>query len=155
MLGWTNAWNKIVREIIWPDYELKRLMKISPKTGILQFNQRYFIRAGYSSELLTDEVCRIIYSDSASHDTDVSIVKRNTMIFDVFVKQEEMFNIGDDRLISRLDYICNKLDKLLRQKRYLADTAYRFWPAEAPLDIGSRTKGYARRTLAYNYMRVD
>ena len=64
MIGWVNNWNTIIRKIIWPDHELKVLMKIPPKTGILQFNQRYFIRAGFTNELLTDEVCRIIYSDS-------------------------------------------------------------------------------------------
>ena len=155
MIGWTHAWNKIIREIIWKDHDLKQLMKLPPKTGILQFNQRYFIRAGFTSELLTDEVCRIIYSDSTPSDTDVDVVKKSTLIFDIFVKQEEMYNIGDDRLVSRLDYICDRLDKLLRQTRYLADTAYRFWPAQTPIDLGSRTPGYSRRTLAYNYMRVD
>lgn len=154
MIGWANAWNKIVREIIWPDHDLKRLMKIPPKTGILQFNQRYFIRAGYTNKLLTDEVCRIVYADVTSDNTDVDVVKKNTIIFDIYVKQEEMYNIGDDRLLSRLDYIMDRLDKLLRQDRYLADTAYRFWPATGELNLGTRTVGYERRTIAYNYMKV-
>ena len=154
MIGWTHAWNKVIREIIWPDYDLKKLMKIPPKTGILQFNERYFIRAGYTNKLLTDEVCRIIYSDSSASDTDVNIVKKNILMFDIYVKQEEMYNIGDDRLVSRLDYIVERLHRLLTQERYLADTAYRLWPATGELDLGTRTPGYARKTLAYYYMKV-
>ena len=154
MLGWNIAWNKIIREIIWQDYDLKRLMKLPPKTGILQFCDRYFIRAGFTNKLLTDEVCRIIYSDSSNSDTEVPNVKRNTMMFDIYVKQEELHNVGDDRLLSRIDYIADRLYKDLTQTRYLADTGFRFWPATEDLDLGTRTVGYARKTIAFNYMKV-
>lgn len=154
MIGWTNAWNTIIRKRIWPDHELKVLMKLPPKTGILQFNQRYFIRAGFTNELLTDEICRIIYADSVPNETGVPNVKKQTMTFDIYVKKEEMYNIGDDRLISRLDLIVDRLDKLLRSERYLAETGYRFWPADGGLDLGTRTVGYARRQIAYHYMKV-
>ena len=154
MLGWTKAWNTIIREVIWPDHELKRLMKLPPKTGILQFRDKYFIRAGFTNELLTDEVCRIVYSDSFTSGTDVPNVKRKTMTFDIFVKKDAMYDLGDDRLISRLDYIADRLDKLLRRERYLADTGYRFWPADNDLDLGTSTVTYARKTIAYHYMKV-
>jgi len=71
MMGWINAWNTIIRNVIWPDHELKVLMKMPPKTGIIQFVDRYFIRAGYTNKLLTDEVCRIVYSDMQGYETDV------------------------------------------------------------------------------------
>lgn len=154
MLGWIKSWNKIIREIIWHDYDLKALMKLPPRTGVLQFCDRYFIRAGYTNKLLTDEVCRIIYSDTAGIDTTVPNVKRNIITFDIFVKQEEMHNIGDDRLISRADLISERLYHLLTQERYLAETGYRFWPATGQLDLGTRTTGYARTTLSFYYMKV-
>ena len=154
MLAWTRAWNTVIRKVIWPDHELKVLMKLPPKTGILQFNQRYFIRAGFTNELLTDEVCRIIYADTSSHETDVPTIKKQIMTFDIYVKKEEMYNIGDDRLISRLDLIADRLDKLLRRERYLADTGYRFWPADEGVDLGTSTVGYARRSISYFYMKV-
>jgi len=154
MIGWTNNWNTIIRKVIWPDHELKVLMKMPPKTGILQFNTRYFIRAGFTNELLTDEVCRIIYADTNSNETAAPNVKKKIMTFDIYVKKEEMYNIGDDRLISRLDLIADRLDKLLRKDRYLADTGYRFWPADGGLDLGTRTVGYARRSISYYYMKV-
>lgn len=154
MIGWTNNWNTIIRKIIWPDHELKVLMKLPPKTGILQFNQRYFIRAGFTTELLTDEVCRIIYADTAANNTDVQNIKKQMLTFDIYVKKEEMHNIGDDRLVSRLDLIVDRLDTLLRSERYLADTGYRFWLADGGLDLGTRTTGYARRQISYFYMKV-
>lgn len=153
MLGWVNAWNKIIREIIWRDYDLKRLMKIPPKTGILQFCERYFIRAGFTNTLLTDEVCRIVYSDEQGSDTNVPNVRKNMMTFDVYVKQEEMHNIGDDRLISRADLIIERIYHDLTNQRYVADTGYRFWIA-GDWDLGTRTVGYVRKSIAFYYMKV-
>lgn len=154
MIGWTNAWNTIIRKKIWPDHDLKFLMKLPPQTNILQFVRRYFIRAGFTNELLTDEVVRIVYADTASNETAVPSMKKMMMTFDIYVKKDEMYNLGDDRLVSRMDLIVERLDKLLRSERYLAGTAYRFWPADGGLDLGTRTVGYARRTISYYYMKV-
>lgn len=153
MLGWINAWNKIIRTVIFKDAELKRLMKIPAKTGIIQFTDRYFIRAGYTSKLLTDEVCRIIYADVEGTLTEVPSVKRNMMTFDIYVKNEELRNVGDDGLVLRTHLIAERLYKLLTSERYLQDTGYRFWIA-GDWDLGTRTAGYSRYTIAFHYMKV-
>lgn len=153
MYGWINAWNKIIREVIWKDHELKTLMKIPAKTGIIQFIDRYFIRAGYTNKLLSDEVCRIVYADVQGSDTNVPNVKRNMMTFDIYVKQDELHNVGDNRLQFRTHLIAARLNKLLTQERYLKDTGYRFWIA-GDWDLGTRTIGYARYTIAFYYMKV-
>lgn len=153
MRGWINAWNKIIREVIWPDHELKVLMKMPPKTGIIQFIDRYFIRAGYTNTLLTDEVCRIVYADVQGSQTEVPNVKRNMMTFDIYVKQEELHNFGEDRLVLRTQMIAARLKELLTQERYLKGTGYRFWVA-GDWDLGTRTTGYARYTIAFYYMKV-
>lgn len=153
MIGWTNAWNTIIRKVIWPDHELKVLMKMPPKTGIIQFVDRYFIRAGYTNKLLTDEVCRIVYSDTQGYETEVPNIKKNLMIFDIYVKSEELRNVGDDRLVTRLDLISERLLRLLTSERYLQDTGYRFWIA-GDWDGGTRVTGYHRKTIAFHYMKV-
>ena len=153
MYGWIDAWNKIIREVIWKDHELKTLMKIPAKTGIIQFIDRYFIRAGYTNKLLSDEVCRIVYADVQGSDTNIPNVKRNMMTFDIYVKQDELHNVGDDRLQFRTHLIAARLNKLLTQERYLKDTGYRFWIA-GDWDLGTRTIGYARYTIAFYYMKV-
>ena len=40
MLGWIKAWNTVIREVIWKDELLKKLMKLPSNTGILQFCNR-------------------------------------------------------------------------------------------------------------------
>lgn len=152
-MGWVNAWNKIIRKLIWPDEELKTLMKLPAKTNIIQFVDRYFIRASFTNNLLTDEVCRIVYSDSPGYETDVPNVKRNLMIFDIYVKESEQRNIGNDRLVTRADLIVARLGKLLTSKRYLEETGYRFWIA-GDWDGGTRVTGYVRKSIAFHYMKV-
>ena len=153
MMGWLNAWNTIIRQIIWKDDELKTLMKLPAKTNIINFIERYFVRAGFTDELLTDEVCRIVYSDVQGSDTEVANVKKNMMTFDIYVKENELHNVGNDRLLSRADLIAERLYKLLTQERYLAGTGYRFWIA-GDWDLGTRTVGYTRKTIAFYYMKV-
>lgn len=153
MMGWINAWNTIIRKVIWTDHDLKVLMKIPPKTNILQFIDKYFIRAGYTNQLLTDEVCRIVYADAQGSETRVPNITRNLMTFDIYVKQSELHNVGDDRLQLRTQLIANRLIKLLTKERYLADTGYRFWVV-GDWDMGTRVAGYARYTIAFRYMKV-
>ena len=153
MLKWIRDWNKIIRTVIFADHELKRLMKLPPKTGVIQFCDNYFIRAGYTSKTLTNEVCRIIYGDVQGVPTDVPNVRRNMMTFDIYVKEAELRTVGDDALINRAHLIAARLQYLLTQSRYIADTGYRFWIA-GDWDLGTRTIGYVRYTIAFNYMKV-
>lgn len=153
MIGWINAWNKIIRNVIFRDYDLKRLMKIPPKTGIIQFTDRYFVRAGYTNKLLTDEVCRIVYGDVQGAADEVPNVTKNMMTFDIYVKNEELRNATDDGLQLRTHLIAERLYKLFTKERYLEDTGYRFWIA-GDWDLGTRTAGYSRYTIAFYYMKV-
>ncbi len=154
MLGWINAWNTIIRKVIFPDCELKKLMKIPAKTKITDFCQQYFIKAGYTNELLTNQVCRIVYGDVSGKDTNVPNVRRNMMTFDIYVKTKNLYDADcDDMLISRLQLIAARLKYLLTQERYLAGTGYRFWIA-GDWDLGTRTIGYSRYTISFYYMKV-
>ena len=153
MLGWVKAWNKIIRTVLFKDAELKRLMKHKKNTGVIQFTDRYFVKAGFTNKLLTDETCRIVYADIQGYSTDVPNVTKNMITFDIYVKNEDLRNVGDDGLILRTHLIAERLQKLLTKERYLADTGYRFWIA-GDWDLGTRTAGYSRYTIAFNYMKV-
>ena len=153
MLGWVKAWNSIIRKVIFHDYTLLQLMKVPEKTKITDFVKYYFIKAGYTNELLTNQICRIVYSDTVGKDTDVPNIRKNMMTFDIFVKTDELFNEDDDMLLSRTQLIASRLNYLLTKERYLADTGYRFWIA-GDWDLGTRTIGYSRYTISFYYMKV-
>lgn len=152
-IRWIKDWNTIIRTVIFADYELKQLMKLPEKTSIIQFIDKYFIRAGFTSKLLENESVRIVYSDVQGHDTDVPNVKKNMMMFDIYVRLEDLHNVGDDRLLMRTQLIADRLTRLLTSERYLKETGYRFWIA-GDWDAGTKTVGYARYVLAMYYMKV-
>lgn len=153
MLGWINAWNTIIRTVIFPDSELKTMMQIPANTKITDYVKKYFIHAGYTNELLTNQTCRIVYADVPGWDTNVPNIKRNMMTFDIYVKTEQMYNIGNDRLVSRAQLIAARLKTLLMQDTYCANTGYRFEIAR-DWDLGTRTIGYSRYCIAFYYKKV-
>lgn len=154
MLGWTNAWNAIIRKVIYPDIKLRRLMKIPGNVKITDFVKYYFIKAGYTSELLTNQDCRIIYGDTVGKDTDVPNVRKNMLTFDIYIKTKTLYDTDlDDMLVSRLSLIADRLAYLLTKDRYLAETGYRFWIA-GDWDLGTSTTGYSRYCVSFYYMKV-
>lgn len=153
MMQWIDDWNTILREVIFADEELKSLMKLPEDIDIISFIDKYFIRAGYTNKVLEDEHVRIIYSDIQGSDTKVPNVTKKMMTFDIYVKTEDLHNVGNDRLVMRTQLIANRLLTLLTSERYMRDTGYRFWIA-GDWDQGTRTIGYGRYTQALYYMKV-
>lgn len=152
---WMKDWNDIIRYVIFPDQELKNLMCLPESTTIINFIDHYFIRAGYTNELLEKEDVRIVYGDADSHETAVPNVIENTLSFDIYVRQEKLHNATNDRLMYRTHLIANRLNELLTKGgtsgKYIG--GYRFWPCKE-MDLGTRTVGYVRYNISFKYMRV-
>lgn len=153
--SWMNDWNDIIRYVIFPDEELKSLMMVPEETTIIQFTDKYFIRAGYTNELLEKEDVRIVYGDTDAVSTNVPNVKKNVLSFDIYVRKTDLHNVTNDRLQYRTHLIANRLNTLLTKGgtsgRYLG--GYRFWPSKET-DLGTRTVGYVRYNISFEYMRV-
>ena len=152
---WMNDWNDIIRYVIFPDPILKELMCIPENTTIINFIDHYFIRAGYTNELLEKEDVRIVYGDIDPKETNVPNVLENTLSFDIYVRQSKLHNATNDRLMYRTHLIANRLNELLTKGgtsgKYLG--GYRFWPCKE-MDLGTRTVGYVRYNISFKYMRV-
>lgn len=152
---WVRDWNDVIRQVIWPDEELKSLMMIPEGTNIISFIDKYFIRAGYTNTLLEHEDVRIVYSDLGGEDTAVPNVKKNELCFDIYVRTEHLHTVGNDRLQYRTQLIANRLIQLLTKNgkdgKYLG--GYRFWVRKEQ-DLGTRTAGYVRYHVSFNYMKV-
>lgn len=153
MMQWVKDWNDIIRDVFFRDTVLKSLMLLPEGTNIISFIDKYFIKAGFTDELLTNEPVRIVYSDGGYSDTDVPNIKRKMMTFDIFVKKEHAHNVSNDRLLMRTSAIAERIMYLLTKDRYVAHKGYRFWIA-GDWDLGTRTNGYARYCIAFNYLKV-
>ena len=148
---WSKDWNELIRNVFFQDEELKELMKVPDKISIVDFVDKYFIRAGWTNTTLVDQPVRIVYGDVGPKDTDVPNVKKNELSFDIYVKQEYLRNATYDRLELRTHLIANCIIKLLTSERYHG--GYRFW-IKGDWDLGTRTIGYARYNVSFYYMKV-
>lgn len=149
---WHNSWNEIIRKVLFKDLILKDLMMIPEGTSILEFIDRFFIKASYTSKVLKDENVRIVYSDMKPVETASHKVTRNEMIFDIYVKTEHLHDASEDLLQSRAVLIADRLCELLTSERYLF--GYRFW-INGDHDLGTRTVGYERYNLSVGYMKTQ
>lgn len=148
--AWIDDWNNIIRDIIFPDPVLMELMKVPEDTGIIEFIDRYFIQAGYTNKVLRDESVRIVFG-SVGVPTSTPNVTRNILSFDIYVKNEDLHNVGRDRLVMRTKLIAKRLIELLTNKRY--NGAYRFYdPNEG--DMGTSAIGYARYNVSMSYIKT-
>lgn len=160
--SWVNEWNDIIRYIIFPDVKLKELMLIPTGSNIIDFRDRYFVRAGYTSTILKDEKIRIVYGMVPAYETDAQRILENEISFDIYVKQDQVNNAGDDRLMYRTELIAERLNQLLNVHTRLKVTdknnvtrelAYKF-RCIGMSDLGTPTVGYVRYNITFKYMRT-
>lgn len=149
-MQWIKDFNAILRDVIFNDDELKRLMMLPAGTNIMDFIDRYFIRAGHTSKLLSNENVRIVYGGMATGFASENITT-NVMSFDIYVKNEHIHNSERDRLMMRTQLIAHRLIELLTKNRY--NGVYRFYsPMES--DMSTNAIGYTRYNVSFRYMRI-
>lgn len=149
--SWTNEWNNIIRHTLFQDTELKTLMKIPEGTTIIDFIDNQFVRTGQAGVLLTNQSVRIIYGVINSSDTNNPGVSRDTISFDIYVKNDDQHNVCTDRLVQRNQVIAERLRSLLmnRENTY----GYKFYePKET--DLGTSMIGQTRFNISFKFMRT-
>lgn len=150
-MSWIDDWNNIIRTVIFPDQELRTLMNLPSDIKIIDFIDNYFIRAGYTGKLLTNQSVRIVYGSYPVGPTENPNVTVDMMSFDIYVKQEDLHNVSNDRLVFRNQKIAERLHYLLmRQKRLYS---YKFW-FQSEGDLGTSMMGYTRYNISFKYKRV-
>ena len=151
--SWEDNWNSIIRFVLFQDEELKKLMRLPQKTSILDFRDKYFIRAGYTNRTLTNEDVRIIYGHiNTGSDSNAESVSSMKLSFDIYVKNEHLYNATADRLQMRTDLIAARIKFLLKKNRYIY--GYRFFNPKMS-DMGTGTIGYSRLNLTFSYIRTE
>ena len=150
---WTKAWNNIIRYVLFQDEELKSLMQLPQNTNIIDFIDKYFIRGITSSQILTNETVRVIYGNINTNGTASPSVTNNVLSFEIYVKNEEMHNVSNDRLEMRTEAISNRLTYLLTRNEYVKSTGYKFKVFNQS-DMFTSTVGYSRYNVAFTYMKT-
>ena len=145
---WQDNMNNVIRNVIFPDEKLKRLMLVPENTDILKFCDKYFIRDGSTDELLTNEKVRIVHHDSMGFDTFNSRVYGKYHEFDIYVSEDVEHTASNDRLQSRQILIAERIKYLLLRRKVVEQISFKY---EDEYDQWTKTVGYKMYKLTFFY----
>lgn len=145
---WDDDWNDVIRKVFWPDYKLKQLMLIPENTAIVPFITKYFIEDAAPDALLTDEKVRVNHFDTQGYDTGNKNVIRKYKNFDIYVKDDFVYDATNDRLKSRTALIAERIKYLLLRDFYVCGLRFEF---RDEYSLWTKTVGYKRYRLVFSY----
>lgn len=128
MHTWEDAWNDVIRHVIFQDAELKQAMLIPPDKfdNIIAFRDQYFVNDAMSDVLITNEIVRICYYQDPGFALN-NHVKRRLLRFDIYVKREAQYNVDEiDRLKQRQKVIARKLRDLLTSGEHVQGLKFEY-----------------------------
>lgn len=83
-------------------------MLVPDSVRVNEFILKYFVKDAAADELLVNEKVRIVYYDRTGWDTGNKNVKLRYKEFDIYVKEDVLYNATDDTLKSRANLISER-----------------------------------------------
>ncbi len=100
-------------------------------------------------ELIIDEDVRIVYYETEGAKHGNPHVTKKYLAFDIYIKEESLYNADNDRLKRRDKLICQRLKELLTGSIHVCGLRIQY---EDEYHLGSKTIGYRRYHLVLSYM---
>ena len=117
--------------------------------NIREFIDRYFIEDAMPDELVLDEDVRVIHYETEGTQLGSPHVLRKFLAFDIYVKEDALYNVGTDRLIRRDKKISQRLKELLTGKEHVCGLRFQY---EDEYHLGAKTIGYRRYHVVFSYV---
>lgn len=148
---WHDNWNQVIRSVIFSDTALLSLMLIpaAERTDIRSFLSKYFIEDALPDELVFNEGVRIICYETEGTKLGTAHVLKKYLAFDIYVSNEQLYNVDTDRLKRRDKQIAQRLKELLTQKTHTCGLRFQY---EDEYHLGAKTVGYKRYHIVFSYM---
>lgn len=145
---WKDNWNNILRDVFFEDEKLKELMLLPEDCTIIDFVRDYFIEDLSPDEIITSQKVRVSYYDSQGRDSGNKNVKCKYKEFDIYVKNDVLYNATYDRLQNRGHLIAERLKYLLLRNDYVCRMHFEY---EDDYDLWTKTVGYKRYHIVFAY----
>lgn len=151
-MSWTQNMADVIREVIFQDEELKRLMMIpeGDQNNLSAFRDRYFIRGNPAGEIVGDEPVRIVYSEGEPSETSAPNIFKHRIEFSVYCQSKHCYDAAEDRTLHRGHLIGERLIQLLSGKRLCNIRFY----ARGLYDQTIRMAGFERVSAVFTYKRI-
>ena len=145
---WNDNWNNVIRYVLFRDEKLKKQMLVPDSVRVNEFILKYFVKDAAADELLVNEKVRIVYYDRAGWDTGNKNVKLRYKEFDIYVKEDVLYNATDDTLKSRANLISERQQYLLTKDDTIQHLRFSY---EDDFDMWTKTVGYKRYHVVFSY----
>lgn len=138
---------------MFPDEKLKTLLMVPEKDwdDIMAFITEYFVKFLMTDEIVTGHKVRIIYDDEQGESMNIPQVVKRKLVFDIFVKSDEVHTADEDRLKDRAVLIFERLKYLLTRTEYVCNMRFR---VEDDYGVGAKTIGYRRYRGVFSYKKT-
>lgn len=100
-------------------------------------------------ELVLDEDVRVIYYETEGTQLGTPHVLQKFLAFDIYVKEDALYNVGTDRLQRRDKKISQRLKELLTGKEHVCGIRFGY---EDEYHLGAKTIGYRRYHVVFSYV---
>ena len=148
MHTWDDNWNDVIRDVLFQDEILKRMMMVPKNTTVVEFIEKYFIKDAAADEFLIDEKVRIVYYDTPGGHTNHMGVRLKNKDFDIYVKSDFLYNATNDRLKSRCNLIAERIKYLLLRNTYICGLRFNY---EDEFELWTKVVGYKRYHIIFSY----
>ena len=146
---WHDNWNNVIRDVLFPDVELKRLMLVPDGSSIKTFVEKYFVEDAMPDESVVDEAVRIVYYETEGTKLGTPHVLKKYLALDIYVKDKELYSASRDRLQRRDKLIGQRFKELLTGKEHVCGLRF-FYDDE--YHLGAKTIGYKRYHIVFSYV---
>ena len=119
------------------------------RENIREFIDRYCIEDAMPDELVLNEDVRVICYEIEGTQMGTPHVIRKFLAFDIYVKEDALYNVGTDRLQRRDKKISQRLKELLTGKEHVCGIRFGY---EDEYHLGAKTIGYRRYHLVFSYV---
>lgn len=152
-ITWHDRWNDVIRDVLFPDAELKALMLIPDKhiNDLRLYVDKYFIEDAMPDALLTDEDVRVIYYETEGTKLNDPHVIRKKLEFDIYVRSQVLYTATNDRLQRRDKLIFQRIKWLLTGTPYVCQLRFTY---EDDYHLGAKTAGFKRYHAVFSYKQT-
>jgi hypothetical protein len=155
-MSWDDDWNKLIRERIFTDSELKSLMLIptTDLTNIVNFIEKYFVEAVVTDALVINENSRILMYETTGTAAGANpYIYAQYMHFDIYVKNQYIYGARENYTKRRDKLIFERLSAiLLNGHQHIGP--FRFYPA-GDYALPPRCEGYHRYHFVLMYKKTS
>ncbi len=120
--------------------------------NLRKFLAKYFIEDTMSDIVMEDQDVIVTYYDEQGVQHGPPAVRKKYKSFDIYVKQEHLYDCDDDRMRDRAKRIAQKIKEILTAQKHLRGLSFTYVDEYT---LGTRMVGFIRYHIQFSYFTTS